>query len=66
MVKLIVRKSDAFKIDLNTEDHFGRKGISYLKIQDQEELRSYMRAHGLKNNVETDLLNGFKLQCQTE
>ena len=73
MVKLIIRKSDAFNIDLNTEDHFGKTGISYFKIQDQEELRSYMRAHGLKNNAavllpdfETDLLNGFKLQCQTE
>ena len=66
MVKLIIRKSDAFNIDLNTEDHFGKTGISYFKIQDQEELRSYMRAHGLKNNVEKDLLNGFKLQCQTE
>ena len=73
LVKLIIHKSDAFKIDLSTEDHFGKTGISYFKIQDQEELRSYMRAHGLKNNVavllpdfETDLLNGFKLQCQTE
>ena len=69
VVKLIIRKSDAFKIDLNTEDKFGETGISYLKIQDQEELNAY----GLKNNVgvllpdfETDLLNGFKLQCQTE
>ena len=73
MVKLIIRKSDAFKINLNTEDYFGKTGISYLKVKDQEELKSYMRAHGLKNNVallvpdsEKDLLNGFKLQCQTE
>ena len=73
MVKLIIRKSDAFKIDLNTEDSFGKTGISYLKIKYQAELRSFMRAHGLRNNVELlvpdpekDLLNGFKLQCQTE
>ena len=72
-LKLIIRKSYAFKIDLNTEDYFGKTGISYLKIKDQEEMKSYMRAHGLKNNVallvpdsEKDLLNGFKLQCQTE
>ena len=73
VVKLIIRKSVAFKIDLNTEDYFGKTGISYLKIKDQEELKSYMRAHGLRNSVEVllpnfekDLLNGFKLQCQTE
>ena len=47
VVKLIIRKSDAFKIDLNTEDKFGETGISYLKIQDQEELNAY----GLKNNI---------------
>ena len=64
VVRLIIRKSDAFKIDLNTEDYYGKTGISYFKIQDQEELNAY----GVKNNVdfETDLLNGFKLQCQTE
>jgi hypothetical protein len=64
VVRLIIRKSDAFKIDLNTEDYYGKTGISYFKIQDQEELNAY----AVKNNVdfETDLLNGFKLQCQTE
>ena len=47
MVKLIIRKSDAFKIDLNTEDNFGKTGISYFKMQVQEELNAY----GLQNNV---------------
>ena len=47
MVKLIVRKSDAFKIDLNTKDNFGKTGISYFKMQVQKELNAY----GLKNNV---------------
>ena len=47
MVLLIIRKSDAFKIDLNTEDNFGKTGISYFKMQVQEELNAY----GLKNNV---------------
>ena len=68
-LKLIIRKSYAFKIDLNTEDYFGKTGISYLKIKDQEELY----AHGLRNNgevllphFEKDLLNGFRLPCQTE
>ena len=64
--KLIIRKSYAFKIDLNTEDYFGKTGISYLKIKDQEELYKYGYAYGLRNNVEKDLLNGFKLQCQTK
>jgi hypothetical protein len=43
---------------LNTEDYYGKTGISYFKIQDQEELNAY----AVKNNVdfETDLLNGFK------
>ena len=65
-LKLIIRKSYAFKIDLNTEDYFGKTGISYLKIKDQEELYKYGYAYGLRNNVEKDLLNGFKLQCQTK
>ena len=67
--KLIIRKSYAFKIDLNIEDHFGKTAISYLKIKDQEELYAY----GLRNNgevllphFEKDLLNGFRLPCQTE
>ena len=47
MVKLIIRKSDAFKIDLNTEDNFGKTGISYFKMEVQQELNAY----GLKNNV---------------
>ena len=47
MVKLIIRKSDAFKIDLNTEDNFGKTGISYFEMQVQEELNAY----GLKNNA---------------
>ena len=73
MVKLIIRKSDAFKIDLNTEDNFGKTGISYFKMQDQEELSAY----GFKNNVvvllpdfETDFqsstIEKLNLQCQTE
>ena len=68
VVKLIIRKSVAFKIDLNTEDYFGKTGISYLKIKDQEELNEYGYAYGLRKNVDfkKDLLNGFKLQCQTE
>ena len=64
--KLIIRKSYAFKIDLNTEDYFGKTGISYLKIKDQEELYKYGYAYGLRNNVEKDVENGFKLQCQTK
>ena len=47
MVKLIIRKSDAFKIDLNTEDNFGKAGISYFNMEVQQELNAY----GLKNNV---------------
>ena len=47
MVKLIIRKSDAFKIDLNTEDNFGKTGISYFNMEVQQELNAY----GLKNNV---------------
>jgi hypothetical protein len=47
MVKLIIRKSDALKIDLNTEDNFGKTGISYFEMQVQEELNAY----GLKNNA---------------
>ena len=47
MVKLIVRKSYAFKIDLNTKDNFGKTGISYFELQVQEELNAY----GLKNNA---------------
>ena len=67
MVKLIIRKSDAFKIDLNTEDNFGKTGISYFKLQDQEELCAY----GLKNNVvvllpDFETIENLNLQCQTE
>ena len=47
MVKLIICKSDAFKIDLNTKDNFGKSGISYFKMEVQEELNAY----GLKNNA---------------
>ena len=35
MVKLIVRKSEAFKIDLNTVDNFGKTGISYFEMEVQ-------------------------------
>ena len=35
MVKLIVRKSDAYKIDLNTVDNFGKTGISYFEMEVQ-------------------------------
>lgn len=67
MVNLIIRKSDAFKIDLNTEDNFGKTGISYFKLQDQEELCAY----GLKNNVvvllpDFETIEKLNLQCQTE
>ena len=47
IVQTIIYKSDAFKIDLNTEDNFGKTGISYFKMQVQEELNAY----GLKNNI---------------
>ena len=47
VVKLIIRKSDAFKIDLNTEDNFGKTGISYFTKQDQKELKEY----ALENNI---------------
>ena len=67
VVKLIIRKSDAFKIDLNTEDCFGKTGISYFKIKEQEELNAYKNnVAGLLPDFKTDLLNGFKLKCQTE
>ena len=67
MVNLIIRKSDAFKIDLNIEDNFGKTGISYFKMQDQEELCAY----GLKNNVvvllpDFETIEKLNLQCQTE
>ena len=39
-VKLIIRKSDEFNIDLNSEDNFGNTGISYFNIRDQKELKS--------------------------
>ena len=47
MVKLIIRKSDAFKINLNTEDNFGKTGISYFTMQDQKELKEY----AFENNI---------------
>ena len=39
-VKLIIRKSDEFKIDLNSEDNFGNTGMGYFNIRDQKELKS--------------------------
>ena len=39
-VKLLIRKSDEFNIDLNSEDNFGNTGISYFNIRDQKELKS--------------------------
>ena len=47
IVKLIIRKSDEFKIDLNIEDKFGNTGISYFNIRDQKELKHY----ALKQNI---------------
>ena len=47
MVKLIVRKSEAFKIDLFTEDNFGKTALSYFSLEYQKELKEY----AYKNNV---------------
>ena len=47
IVKLIIRKSDEFKIDLNSEDNFGNTGMGYFNIRDQKELIHY----ALKQNI---------------
>ena len=47
IVQTIICKSDAFKIDLNIEDNFGKTGISYFRMRDQTELKEY----ALENNI---------------
>ena len=47
IVQTIICKSDAFKIDLNIEDNFGKTGISYFTSRDQKELKEY----ALENNI---------------
>ena len=47
IVQTIIFKSDAFKIDLNIEDNFGKTGISYFTTGDQKELKEY----ALENNI---------------
>ena len=47
IVKLIIRKSDEFKIDLNSEDNFGNTGMGYFNTRDQKELKNY----ALKQNI---------------
>ena len=62
IVQTIICKSDAFKIDLNTEDNFGKTGISYFTKQDQRELKEY----ALENDI-IQLLDIFRSStCQRD
>ena len=54
-MELIIRKSEAFKIDLYTEDNFGKTAISYFKAQDQKELKEY----AFKKNIGVLLTGGL-------
>ena len=40
-MELIICKSEAFKIDLFTEDNFGKTALSYFSLEYQRELKEY-------------------------
>ena len=40
-MELIICKSEAFKIDLFTEDNFGKTALSYFSLEYQKELKKY-------------------------
>ena len=40
-MELIICKSEAFKIDLLTEDNFGKTALSYFSLEYQKELKEY-------------------------
>ena len=40
-MELIICKSEAFKIDLFTEDNFGKTALSYFSLEYQKELKEY-------------------------
>ena len=54
-MELIICKSEAFKIDLFTEDNFRKTAIGYFKTQDQKDLKEY----AFKNNIGVLLTGGL-------
>ena len=40
-MELIICKSEAFKIDLFTEDNFGKTALGYFSLEYQRELKEY-------------------------
>ena len=54
-MELIICKSEAFKIDLFTEDNFRKTAIGYFKTQDQKDLKEY----AFKKNIGVLLTGGL-------
>ena len=54
-MELIICKSEAFKIDLFTEDNFRKTALGYFKTQDQKDLKEY----AFKNNIGVLLTGGL-------
>ena len=55
VVESIIRKSEAFKIDLYTQDNFGKTAIGYFKAEYQKELKEY----AFKKNIGVLLTGGL-------
>ena len=54
-MELIICKSEAFKIDLFTEDNFRKTALGYFKTQDQKDLKEY----AFKKNIGVLLTGGL-------